>query len=380
MKEIFEHRRFTGQIKVTLDKPGKNPAYPDGRVWEASKAAIASAIINVCEEYKKHGDTLTLRQLYYQLVAADAIPNHDVVYKKLGKIKDDLVYSGMVDWAVFEDRGRVPSRAYFEHNVADAFKRTKNSYKLNRQLNQPNHLEVWTEKDAISAVLARITNPYTIMLVVNKGYTSSTAMYGSYVRFVKAFKDGKKVKILYFGDHDPSGLDMIRDIRDRIELMFVEGQRKNDLSDMITEWAEKVMDDNDDGLPDEVHDNDDYWSKYPKGHEDYGKIYFNWYRYFFREHFEVIPIGLTMEQIKEYDPPHNPAKITDPRAKEYVAEFGQVSWEVDALKPNIMRSIVSKAIDNIMDWDIYNAVLKQEKRDTNKITKIIDNLNNDEEE
>jgi hypothetical protein len=61
-------------------------------------------------------------------------------------------------------------------------------------------------------------------------------------------------------------------------------------------------------------------------------------------HFKIIPIGLTMEQIEQYKPPHNPAQITDPRAKDYVKKFGQKSWEVDALDPDTMIEIVEDKI------------------------------------
>ena len=81
-----------------------------------------------------------------------------------------------------------------------------------------------------------------------------------------------------------------------------------------------------------------------------------------------------MEQIEEYKPPHNPAKITDPRAKDYVKKFGQKSWEVDALKPAVMTEIVRSAINEETDIDIQNNVFAKQETDQKKITKIIDNL------
>ena len=134
-------------------------------------------IISICKDYKEQGYTLTLRQLYYQLVAKDAIPNHDKVYKKLSSLKDDTVFGGLVDWNTFEDRGRVPIIAAYDESVASALRFAARTYRLNRQLHQPIHIEVWTEKDAISSILRRVTDPLGIRLVVNKGYSSSTAMY-----------------------------------------------------------------------------------------------------------------------------------------------------------------------------------------------------------
>ena len=217
MKETFSNRNLSGSISIKMDE--------HKGTWKAEKSVICSAIISIAEQYMSKGYTLTLRQLYYQLVSRDIIPNHDKVYKKISSIKDDIVYSGLVDWSAFEDRGRVPVNAYFEESISDALQRTLNSYKLNRQENQPTHIEVWTEKDAISGILKRVTLPYTIPLVINKGYNSSTAMYNAYARFSEILNEGRRVRILYFGDHDPSGLDMVRDIKDRLIYMFAYGER-----------------------------------------------------------------------------------------------------------------------------------------------------------
>jgi len=315
MKETFKKIKFDGSIRIKLGDTG--------RTWTADKRTLLNSIIEICNEYQNNGDSLTLRQLYYQLVSKDAIPNHDKVYKKLSTIKDELVYSGNLDWSIFEDRGRIPIKAYYENSVAGALERTVDYYCLDRQKGQTNLIEVWTEKDAISGILRKVTDPYTISLVVNKGYISSTAIYNAYKRFSDQIGIGNSVTILYFGDHDPSGLDMIRDIRERLEFMFNKGQRLDGVG--------------------------------------YGA-------------FKVIPIGLTMDQIKTYNPPPNPAKITDPRAANYIAEYGPISWEVDALKPDVMRSFVKEEIIRQMNIPQYSKVLVEELKDQAKIRKLIDNI------
>lgn len=371
MREKFKDARFTGTINIKMD---------DSKgTWIGDKKSIVNSIIQICESYRRNSDTLSLRQLYYQLVATDVIPNHDKVYKKIGSIKDDIVYAGLVDWDTFEDRGRVPITAYFEHSISDAFERTKNSYKLDRQQHQPNHIEVWTEKDAISGILAKVTKPYTIRLVVNKGYTSSTAVYEAYSRFLKMLEEDKKIVILYFGDHDPSGLDMIRDITDRLMFMFSRGEQ---MYSLLEARIEKWWQDNEYTIYD-IARMEGFEAVGTLMEEDsdkaqrlfeIGKLH----TYITENNlFQVIPIGLTMEQIRFYNPPHNPAKITDPRAAGYIREFGAVSWEVDALSPQIMREIVKEKIDVYMDEFIYNVVMSKESEDVIKITDIIDNLNNE---
>jgi hypothetical protein len=368
MREKFANRKLEGSIKIKMDRA---KGY-----WEGDKYEVIQNIVSIANEYLRDNYVLTLRQLYYQLVARDIVPNHDKVYAKISSIKDDVVYSGLVDWEVFEDRGRVPMQAYYEYDVKDALQRTINSYKLNRQLGQKNHIEVWTEKDAISSILKRATNPKTIRLVVNKGYTSSTAIYESYGRFLDEIENGKKVKILYFGDHDPSGIDMIRDITERVTFMFINGEQfSNRFEDQIQDWWEKERM--------TLYDVADI-----EGYEDVAKLaleenekaeeLFEAGRrllYIQRNDlFEVIPVGLTMQQIKEYKPPHNPAKITDPRAKGYIRKYGAVSWEVDALRPEIMLSIVNKAINEYMDLKQFNYVIERENEEKDTIVKMIDSL------
>jgi len=118
-------------------------------------------------------------------------------------------------------------------------------------------------------------------------------MYRAYRRFLPYQDEGIGTVILYLGDHDPSGLDMDRDIHDRLEIY---------------------------GITD----------------------------------FEVIRIGLTKEQIDTYKPPPNPAKFSDPRATDYVEKHGHVSWEVDALPPQVLDKIVRESIERHMNMKRYN--------------------------
>tara|TARA_R110000772_G_scaffold35637_4_gene85806 strand:+ start:22109 stop:23233 length:1125 start_codon:yes stop_codon:yes gene_type:complete len=372
MKERFENRKLDGGIKISTG---------DNKHWIGDKLNVVSNIIAIAKEYLSDGYVLTLRQLYYQLVARDIIPNHDKVYSKISSIKDDVVYSGLVDWKVFEDRGRIPSQAYFEHNVKGALTRTVDYYSLDRQREQKNHIEVWTEKDAISSILKRATNPKTIRLVVNKGYTSSTAIYGAYERFIEEIADGKKVKILYFGDHDPSGMDMIRDIEHRIMLMFTKGaQFDEQMGERVQKWWDKgeytIYDICQMEGYESVGDIDSENNSDSKREKIY-ELFEEGQRKMFIEYedlFEVIPVGLTMDQIKEYNPPHNPAKMTDPRAKGYIRIYGAVSWEVDALPPKIMLEIVNEAIDEYMDLEVFEKIKLQEQQEKGQIVKMIKSL------
>lgn len=256
-------------------------------------------INTILEEYRNDGYVLTLRQLYYQLVSKDIIPNNDREYAKLSNILKKGRMAGIVDWSAIEDRVRVPKLPYWVRDVQHAIQDTIEQYRVNRMQGQQRNIEIWVEKDALSNVLFRVTSKYHIRLMVNRGYSSISAMYDAHRRL----RSGDV--ILYFGDHDPSGKDMVRDIRERME-----------------EFGREV---------------------------------------------DVRPVALTMEQIRRFNPPPNPAKITDPRAKWYIREYDRTSWELDALPPRELIRLAEEAVEELIDLDLYNRCLDREQRDIEEL-------------
>jgi len=268
---------------------------------------------NIIQDYANQGYKLTLRQLYYQLVSKAIIPNSQAEYKKLGTLLVKGRMAGIVDWDAIEDRIRVPQIPYWVNGVDDALEDTINHYRLDRQKGQDSYIEVWCEKDALSGILSKVTEKYHIKLMVNRGYSSATAMYKASKRFLWAGRQDKELHILYLGDHDPSGIDMIRDVEDRL---FGFGANVN-----------------------------------------------------------VDHIALTQEQIGIYDPPPNPAKISDPRADWYIQVFGEVSWEVDALTPQVLNNVLTEHILDLIDEEQYKFRMGQEEVDKRKIQGFIDDNN-----
>lgn len=287
MIEQFRSKRFNTKNQILLEK-----------------------CFHILNEYRSKGITVTLRQLYYQLVARDVLPNLDKSYHKLSGILTDARYCGFVDWDAIEDRIRIPHRHSEFDDVLHLVKSAQYSYRLDRWKDQEYYVELFTEKDALSSVLQPICDEWHIYLNVNRGYSSATAYYDVSKRFLE--QDEKKCVALYFGDHDPSGLDMVRDIESR-----------------LSEFGCDV---------------------------------------------EVIPIALTMEQVRQYNPPPNPAKLSDPRAKWYVSNFGRTSWEVDALPPDVMIDLVDSKIREYVDEGKMNKVKKQESEDIKQLEEFAESL------
>lgn len=312
---------------------------------------------SIIEEYRSDGYILTLRQLYYQLVSRDIIPNAQNEYAKVSKLLKEGRMAGIVDWGAIEDRLRIPYIPYWNTSPNQAIKDAIRQYRLDRQKGQNTYVEVWVEKDALSGVLKRITGKYHVKLLVNRGYGSVTAMHDAYERISGYIRNGKSVKILYLGDHDPSGIDMIRDITERISEMLTGGL------DFEEEFYGLEQDEQYQYIKD--YEDQDLDSNFccEMGLEDYSEEQIT-------KRFSVEAIALTMEQIEQFSPPPNPAKITDPRAKDYIKKYGSVSWEVDALNPETLNSILTSSIEEYIDMDLYNNILKQEKVDKEKLKEI----------
>lgn len=279
-----------------------------------------SQINQIIEEYNLQGYRLTLRQLYYQLVSRDVIPNNDKEYAKLSTLLTKGRMGGVVDWDAIEDRIRVPKHTYFNHDIEDAISDAEKNYRLDRMEDQDNYIELWVEKDALSNVLQRKTSYYHVRLMVNRGYSSTTAIYDSYNRIRRQIENNKVANILYLGDHDPSGLDMVRDIQDRLVIML------------------------------KAHIDEDLISQYLRIHH----------------------IGLTSEQIQEHNPPPNPTKVQDPRADWYISLHGHTCWEVDALNPGVLHEIIDSKVKELIDEQRFEAKLKQEEIDKDILKQIPD--------
>lgn len=266
--------------------------------FSASNAQLLEHAQQKIGEYENRGIMMTLRQLYYQLVAGGIIPNNIRSYKHLASIITDARYAGLVDWNVIEDNLRKPEMPNTFSGIPAILNAAIHSFKLDYWKEMPEYVELYTEKDALSSILAPIAMQFRIPFQVNRGYASASSMFEAAQRFIEAERRGQSTTILYLGDHDPSGLDMVRDISARLREFGVE--------------------------------------------------------------VDVQHIALTREQIVEYNPPPNPAKLTDARAQGYIAEHGEESWEVDALPPEAMIELVKSSIEAHIDEDIRDKVLARE--------------------
>lgn len=258
--------------------------------------AKCEAILN---RYAEQGYDMTLRQLYYQLVAADEIENNVKSYTNLGNLVNDARLAGLLDWLHLVDRTRnLQSLAHWE-KPSDIINAAASQFRLDKWSTQPCRVEVWIEKEALAGVFQRVCNSLDVPFFSCRGYSSQSEMWRAGVRLQGYQDKGQQPVILHFGDHDPSGIDMTRDIRERLQL-FTGGD--------IT----------------------------------------------------VDRLALNMSQVRQYKPPPNPAKITDSRANDYIDRFGSQSWELDALDPDTLAGLVTDAVNSHLDQDAWDEACDNE--------------------
>jgi hypothetical protein len=240
---------------------------------------------------------MTVRQVYYQLVS-QVIENTLSRYKAVSDALVDARREGLIPWAWIEDRLRVPrglgdgwrsAEGYLDAAI-DAL---GDSYSAALWPTQPRYVECWLEKDALSGIFADALADYNVALNVGRGYDGWSSIHNAAGRF-----RGAGSVILYFGDFDPSGDDMVRSLRDR-------------LADC-------------DAFP------------------------------------EVLKVALTREDIERYSLPPNYTKPTDSRAAKHIARYGDLSVELDALAPPVLRTRIVEAVEAHLDLAALRAAREQE--------------------
>lgn len=273
---------------------------------------LIDTINDIVEEYQEQGYVLTVRQLYYQLVARDIIPNTLQEYKRAASIINDAKHAGLIDWDMIEDRTRAFVRRSSWSSGGQILQGVANQFHMDLWDNQPNRVFVIIEKEALVGVLERTCREHDVPILAARGYPSGSVLREfAMTDMIPALAYGQSAVILHLGDHDPSGIDMTRDLRERLSMYTgadVQLQR----------------------------------------------------------------LALNMDQIEEQNPPENPAKVTDSRFEGYAKEYGLASWELDALSPSYLSDLVEGHIENHIDPELLSE--RQEEIDDikEKLQKVAD--------
>jgi len=248
--------------------------------------------IPILEEYYNAGYRMTLRQLHYQFVSHHGYPNTNRTYKKICAAIQHGRMGGLIDWDIIEDRTRNLRTLSTWDDPADILATCATQFHTNFWKNQTRRVEIWIEKDALIGVVENTCKHWDCPIFSCRGYSSISELHEAALRIKEHSEIGQGFRILYCGDHDPSGLDM---------------------DDAITQRL-----------------------------KDFGA------------NCEFKRISLNMEQIKRFNLPPNSVKKSDTRARGYRKLYGDHCWELDALSPQELNEIVESAIiESIDDMDDF---------------------------
>jgi len=275
--------------------------------FRASSLRTIQEADSIITEYQDDGYDLTLRQLYYQFVSRGLIPNKDSEYKKLGSVINDARLAGLIDWDAIVDRTRVLRGNSSWESPQEIIETCAAQFRLDTRATQDHYLEVWVEKDALIGVLEAVCVDLDVKYFSCRGYVSQSAMW----RAAQRMTWETSPIILHLGDHDPSGIDMTRDIQDRLSLF---------------------------GCP-----------------------------------VNVERIALNMDQVQEHSPPPNPAKTTDSRYDSYIDEYGDKSWELDALDPRTITNLIHETVNEYTDKKARKVLLAKQAQHRQDLQSVADN-------
>ncbi len=271
------------------------------RRFASKRMVVINQANKIIDEMMADGYSLTLRQLHYQFVARD-IPgyaNDQEHYKRLGETINDARMAGLVDWDAIVDRTRALRALPAWSSPSNIIDACASQFRTDRWKDQPNRVEVWIEKDALTGVIERICNELHVPFFSCRGYTSQSEMWGAAMRLQSYADLGQRPVILHFGDHDPSGVDMTRDIQDRL----------------ITFGVDTLVD----------------------------------------------RLALNFDQVEQYQPPPNFTKAKDSRTPAYIERFGKDCWELDALDPKTLTGLIRDRIWELIDEEKWEEAETRDK-------------------
>ena len=287
--------------------------------------------IDIANEYRRAGLSLTVRQMYYQFVARGLLPSGQRVYKRIVNILAKARYDGRFGLDIIEDRTRTLHEGAFVRNDCDHEAAMPRAERWIRQMpslllardrwyGQPVHVSVWVEKEALAGIFEQTCDDLGVSWMACKGNPSVSSLWS----WIKSAHDARermntrqgdlgeteRCVILYFGDHDPTGFVIPRAAEESVAKLGRISGRRLDV--------------------------------------------------------EVKRVALNMDQVQQYNPPPFWAKQTDSRYEGYVEEHGTpAAWELDALEPTVLRDLIEGEVSALFDDGIYEEVqdeLQEERR------------------
>jgi hypothetical protein len=265
-----------------------------GRRSRAEINAIKGALYEAAKTYRP----ATVRQIFYQLVGLGVIDKTEKEYKgTVVRLLTAMRKSGEIPYHWIADNSRWMRKPDSHDDLRAALEDSIEFYRRNLWRDSEDYVEIWLEKEALSGVLYEVTSSWDVPLMVTRGYPSLSFMHEAAATIAEI---DKPTYLYYFGDNDPSGIDIPRHVEASIRELAPDAE--------VT--------------------------------------------------FECVAV--TPAQIERWDLPTRPTKQTDSRAKKFSGD----SVEVDAIEPSLLRQIAENCITYHIDSDVLerNRITEEAER------------------
>jgi hypothetical protein len=277
---------------------------PIKRRTKLQTAELCAKLRRIVEENRP----ATCRQIFYRAVSEGIIPKTEAAYKNIViRLLARMRLNGTLPFDWIADNTRWMRKPTTFSSLASALHHTQAAYRRCVWDNQDCYVEVWLEKDALSGVLYQVTRKWDVPLMVTRGYASLSYLHSA-AEAIQA--EGKPSYIYYFGDHDPSGVDIPRNVEARLR-----------------EFAPKAD-------------------------------------------ITFVRVAVNVEQIKQLNLQTRPTKKTDSRGKNFEGE----SVEVDAIPPEKLREMVERCISQHIDLDEYDKLKNTEQLEKETLNEYLSNF------
>jgi hypothetical protein len=279
---------FPKQLSICQELGFPTPPFEVFKCWKPKKHI--QLLLDI-RKFVEENRPVTVRQVYYHFVSTQDLKSKVESYNLIIRLLTKARLCGFIkfiDWIV--DDTRRPDKTPNWSNINEILDHAIKQYRSDWQKDQPNYVEVWLEKRTLRRVFLPITDSYDLNLCVGGGYQSTDMVDNAAERMRERARRGQTLVILYFGDLNPSGKDMPRDIQDRLATLGVNVQMKE--------------------------------------------------------------VALTKEDVEKYELPRNPTKSQDSRNKRFKEKYKiDYSVELDALSPQILRDKIDVTIRNELDLE-----------------------------
>jgi hypothetical protein len=262
------------------------------------KAAIVAAL--------KEDAPMTVRQVFYRLVSNGVIAKSEAEYKStVVRLLGEMRRAGEIPFGWIADNTRWMRKPDTHRSLESMLRNTAEGYRRQVWDNQDAYVEIWLEKDALSGVLYQETAKWDVPLMVTRGYPSLTYLHSAAEAIAE---EGKPAHLYYFGDYDPSGVDIPRKVEKDLRIFAPDAD--------IT----------------------------------------------------FTRVAVNEDQIRAFNLPTRPTKKTDSRSKGFEGE----SVEVDAIPPRQLRAMVKECVDQHVDPIAYARLMAVEQAERETLGNLAD--------